>query len=155
MSGSARTAFLFFLAGGCCLIINLIAATDPGPGPDFLGAKKCRKCHIKEYKTWSDTKHAKAFEALTEKYHEDGECLKCHTTAMNEGGFKSMEETPDLLGIQCEQCHGAGGDHVPLMTKLKKEKKEKAGYPKDKKITATPTGCTGCHNPHVKHKKVD
>jgi hypothetical protein len=28
------------------------------------------------------------------------------------GGFVSVDHTPQLLGIQCESCHGNGSEHA-------------------------------------------
>lgn len=30
----------------------------------FIGTKACKKCHIKEYKSWIETKMAKAYDLL-------------------------------------------------------------------------------------------
>ena len=155
MKRMMRIVPLVLLAGGGIFLFNLVASPGAPPAPAWVGMKKCKKCHIKQYKTWADTKHAKAFEVLKEKYQKDAECLKCHTTGMGQGGFVSAEETPQFEGVQCEQCHGPGGDHIPLMTKLKKDKTPKDQYPKDKHINRTPSGCTRCHNPHKKHKPVE
>jgi hypothetical protein len=40
-------------------------------------------------------------------YTADAECLSCHTTGYGQpGGFVSVAETPKLVGVQCEVCHG-------------------------------------------------
>ncbi len=101
---------------------------------DYISAKKCKACHMKQFKSWSETKMATSFENLkagvkaAEKkkagledkdYTTDPKCLKCHTTGYGKGGFVSMEKTPDLAGVQCEGCHGAGGDFNQIMKKNK------------------------------------
>jgi hypothetical protein len=30
----------------------------------YVGSSKCKKCHIKQYNSWAETKMAKAFEGL-------------------------------------------------------------------------------------------
>jgi len=121
----------------------------------FVGEKKCKKCHIKQHKTWRDTGHATAFDCLEGEDQNDPKCVKCHTTGYDMGGFASVEESGHLLNVQCEQCHGPGSIHTELMSKLKKEKVEKDKYPKEKQINRIPTGCTKCHNPHIKHAPVE
>ena len=151
----SKVSCLAVLAVLGAFLLNLLASPGAPPAPEYMGEKKCKKCHIKEYKSWSETKHAKAFEDMPEKYRKDEKCLKCHTTGMGEGGFKSVDETPDLVNVQCEACHGPGGDHIPLTTQLRKDKVEKDKYPENLNINSSPTGCTKCHNPHVEHPPVD
>jgi hypothetical protein len=95
----------------------------------YVGTKGCRKCHIKESRSWADTKMAKTFEVLkpgvsadkkqsagldpAKDYTKDAECLACHTTGYDKpGGFIDIESTPELAGVTCESCHGAGGTYT-------------------------------------------
>ena len=97
--------------------------------PAYVGAKKCKSCHIKQYKSWEQTHMAQSFEVLKpgirpeEKkkagldpaadYSTDPECLPCHTTGYGRpGGFESLEATPALVGVQCEACHGPGSEYL-------------------------------------------
>jgi hypothetical protein len=109
------------------LVTNAVAA-------DYISAKKCKACHMKQYKSWSQTKMASSFENLKagvkveekkkagledKDYTTDPKCLKCHTTGYGKGGFVSMEKTPDLAGVQCESCHGPGSEFSAIMKKNK------------------------------------
>jgi len=95
----------------------------------YQGTKKCKKCHIKQYKSWSQTKMAQAFELLKPgvraegkksvgldpdaDYSTDETCIPCHTTGYGKsGGFISLEETPELAGVGCEVCHGPGEGYL-------------------------------------------
>ncbi len=95
----------------------------------YVGSKKCKACHIKEYKSWEKTKMANAMDILkpsarpdakklagldpAKDYTSDPECLPCHTVGYSkEGGFVSMEKTPKLAGVGCEMCHGPGGEFI-------------------------------------------
>ncbi|HET7904234.1 MAG TPA: multiheme c-type cytochrome [Candidatus Eisenbacteria bacterium] len=82
-------------------------------GDQFLGEKNCRRCHEAEYQMYTKQAHAHAFATL-EKNQRDAtpECLPCHVVGMNQpGGFVSKPSTPDLVNVQCENCHGMGTKH--------------------------------------------
>jgi len=107
-----------------------------GKSVKYVGVKKCKMCHIKEYKSWKKTEMATSFENLKpgvkaeakkkagldpqKDYTHDPKCLKCHTTGYGKpGGFKSIEETPKLAGVQCEECHGPGSEYRKVMRNRK------------------------------------
>lgn len=110
---------------------------------DYIGVKKCKACHKKNdvYKVWEESKHAKAFETLKPEDQKKDECLVCHVT-----GFDVVKEADkDLLGVQCESCHGPAKEwkmlHLKKDEAKKKEAIEKGLVPKpDKKL------CESCHN---------
>jgi hypothetical protein len=132
---------------------------------NYVGSKKCKKCHIKEFKSWEQTKMTKSFELLkpgeraeqktaagldpNKDYTKDAECLPCHTTGHGEpSGFVDMETTPDLAGVGCESCHGAGETYIQdqyMSLKNKKYKRaEIVAVGMVEQVTAE--NCTGCHN---------
>ncbi len=66
----------------------------------------CQSCHPDEYADWKNTVHAKAaldpaFKEQFSKSHNQGDCLKCHTT-----GFDKDSGKFDWEGVTCEACHG-------------------------------------------------
>lgn len=77
---------------------------------EYVGSRDgCRKCHLREYRSWERTPHAKAIELLSPEEQADPNCVKCHSTGFGEPtGFVSMEETPKLANVGCEVCHGPG-----------------------------------------------
>lgn len=83
-------------------------------GPQFVGNAACKTCHIDEWKSWKETKHAHAYHTLEVAGHEtDPECLTCHTVGFGvTSGFVSVEKTPNHVDVGCENCHGAGSTHV-------------------------------------------
>ena len=111
----------------------------------FLGAKKCKKCHFKQWASWRKTVMAKAFETLkpgkavdakkkynldpAKDYTKDPKCLECHTTGYGKpGGYPAVvpgkpwtsEEiirAKRFEGVQCEDCHGPGSLAVPYKDK--------------------------------------
>jgi len=131
----------------------------------YVGAKKCKMCHLKQFRSWETTRMAMSFELLkpgvkaAEKtaaglepdadYTADPKCLACHTTGYGKpGGFVSLAETPDLTGVQCESCHGPGSEYL-VDDKMSLKNKE---YVRDDLIAAglvipVADTCTGsCHN---------
>jgi hypothetical protein len=146
-------------------ILGLSASAASAEEHAFVGNKNCKKCHIKEWKSWAETKMAQTFETLKpgeraeaktaagldpeKDYTTDPECVRCHVTgAGKEGGFISAEETPDHLGVGCEMCHGAGGTYTQdgYMTLKNKEYKRSeivaAGLVEKVGIEQ----CQQCHN---------
>lgn len=96
---------------------------------EYVGSDNCKKCHLKEYKSWCETLMANAFDLLKpgvradkkeaarlepdKDYTKDAECLPCHTVGYEKpGGFVDIEETKDHAGIGCESCHGPGGTYT-------------------------------------------
>jgi hypothetical protein len=66
----------------------------------------CQTCHPDEHAAWQDTVHAKAaldpvFKEQFAKSHNQGDCLKCHTTGFDAASGKFTWE-----GVTCEACHG-------------------------------------------------
>jgi len=86
---------------------------ESGNSP-YAGAEACQSCHAKQYKVWSDSEHAKAFEDLENVGKSfDPACLQCHTVGFEKaGGFFDAMITSDLTSVQCENCHGAAKAHV-------------------------------------------
>lgn len=153
-----------------CLIVCSFAAaaaisSAQAAGHAYVGAKKCKVCHMKEYNSWAETKMAKAFEQLKpgvaaeakkaakldpgKDYTTNATCLGCHTTGYGKrGGFVDIATTPDLAGVQCEMCHGAGGTYTQkeYMSLQNKE------YKKADVVAVGMVGqvgkdqCSGCHN---------
>lgn len=149
-------------AGGLAL---LLAASAGAEAPRYVGAKKCKACHLKQFQTWEQTKMAKSFEQLRagvasaakkkanldpeKDYTHDEKCVGCHTTGYGDpGGFVSLEKTPDLLGVQCEACHGPGSEYLKegAMT-LKNKEYKRADLLKLGLVAIGVETCTGqCHN---------
>ncbi len=137
-------------------------ATANGDGAKYIGAKKCKACHMKQYKAWKKTTMATSFENLkpgvkaeektkvgldpNKDYTTDKDCLRCHTTGYGKpGGFINIEKTPKLINVQCEACHGPGGDFRKIM---KKNKKFKLAEVKDAGLmvpSEEENNCMECH----------
>ena len=160
-------------------------------GTGYVGAKACGECHTTAYNIWKTSRHAKAFDSLahgregTEDWwvnrQFDAECLACHVTGWEpqeverfEGGYVNVDQTPHLVGNQCENCHGPGQAHTELeaallaggeFTDAHREQRQAVTL---NKATAAADVCTKCHDldnsphfnfetywPKVKHSGVN
>jgi hypothetical protein len=141
------------------------AAAAKAAGADYVGINKCRMCHLKEYKSWQETKHANALAALktapdttvaamASKLHvelkgkpsESDDCVICHVTGFHlPGGYPAADsaKTAAVTNVTCEACHGPGSKHVsaPLAEKKKLI---------NRNVTANL--CTQCHTPVITPK---
>lgn len=80
----------------------------------YAGNAKCRLCHRDFFLGRKQDHHDHALEPLIGTEHEtNGRCLSCHATGYGvKGGFRSIKETPQLMNVQCEGCHGPGSEHI-------------------------------------------
>ncbi len=151
----------------CLLALMLTLGVLPVSGGDheYVGSKKCKMCHLKEYKSWEATTMAQSFDNLRpgeradakraagldpdKDYTQDAECVACHVTGYGQpGGFVDIDTTPDLAGVGCEACHGPGGTYIKpgYMTLKNKEYKKAELVAVGMVDTVSAAQCTGCHN---------
>ena len=92
------------------------AASDTGPTTHkpFLTSGACQGCHLDATAIYGGSAHARAFDTLREAKQEyNPECVSCHVTGFNEPeGFINAHQTPALVNVQCEACHGNAAEHV-------------------------------------------
>jgi hypothetical protein len=114
------------------------------PTPVYYGAAACGACHNGEFfglanvhGEWAQTRHAKAFETLKAIHMEQNPgCLPCHTVGYGfKTGFIDHDTTPELEGVQCENCHGPGIQHLANIT-------DPSMRPA---VTIAAEMCGGCH----------
>src|SRR5262249_42655336 len=84
------------------------AAGDDDPIDHFVGERVCARCHQTESDQWRTTAHSLAWETLQRvKKDATPECIPCHTVGFRQaGGFQNADRTPQLVNVQCENCHG-------------------------------------------------
>jgi len=113
--------------------LSRLAALKDSP---FAGSATCAQCHVDTHKIYSSSRHAKAIKTLIDKgKHEDPECIACHVVgADKQGGFVSIEASPQFANVQCENCHGPRKDHA-----------ENPSIKSD--LRSAKLGCVSCHNP--------
>lgn len=114
-----------------------------GQGPTFMGPREgCRKCHLKQYRSWEKTPHATAFETLPEDRRNDPSCVKCHVTGFGEPtGFKNLADTPTLANVTCEACHGPGSLYMDKEVMKDLHASQTRGL-----VIPSEETCRGCHN---------
>ncbi len=130
---------LHILLGAVLLTFTLgleSAVADP-----YSGSRACGECHPEQYERF--TSHSRksvswnsvAIMASDLKPFELEQCYGCHTTGHGQGGFVSIEQTPQLADVGCETCHGPGGEHAA------------SGNPAFIKKAPGLETCGKCHNP--------
>jgi len=105
-------------------------------GQSYAGTEACLTCHAKPHETWQKSAHSHAWETLVEAKHDrDPDCVTCHVVGLeHESGFQSMAQTPNLVDVGCESCHGPQSEHIKNPVKLKPP-------------TVGAAACAKCHVP--------
>jgi hypothetical protein len=139
---------LAFFAGGTLMAQNF----------KYIGAPKCKMCHMKpdkgeQYNVWSKGPHANAMKTLAGDEAKkiaaekgiadpstDPACIKCHSTVGSidkslVAGIKIDE------GVSCESCHGPGSMYKGASIMKNKEMAMQKGL-----ILPTEEVCKKCHN---------
>lgn len=137
----------FRLAGATAAAVLAITAAAANGGAAYVGAGKCKPCHLKQFEVWSASTHSKAFEVLPADKRATAECISCHVTG--HGG--PVEGTESMEAVQCEACHGPGSLYrkVTIMSKPKYK-----ADPEGQRKLAIQAGlvlpdestCRSCHN---------
>lgn len=78
----------------------------------YMGPTVCATCHRSEANATSLTHHTIAYATLYSRDRVgEEECVQCHVTGLNEGGFEMGDHHSDFASVSCESCHGPGGPH--------------------------------------------
>jgi hypothetical protein len=102
--------------------------------PTFATSAACSQCHVAQYMKWANSAHAHATDPLPPRAFEfEASCLVCHATGSKPASATDELETARLQNVQCEQCHGAGSNHVAKPGK---------GYGR---VADMKTACGSCH----------
>ncbi len=90
------------------------AAAASGDRPTYAGSETCRDCHAEEWGIWKESRHAHAFDIMVaRKVDYNPECVVCHVTGFrSRSGFEDATNTPGLVHVQCEACHGPASAHL-------------------------------------------
>jgi hypothetical protein len=114
--------------------LSVGSATARIESPAYASSGACSQCHIAQYMKWSNSAHAHATDPLVARPSEfEAGCADCHGTGSKPASATSKFEIARSQNVQCEQCHGPGGDHVAKPSK---------GYGRIANVQAT---CASCH----------
>lgn len=104
-------------------------------GLKYTGSASCKACHEYEYGKWTRNAHSRAYATLERAGTQfDPECAICHVVGMKyESGFVSERKTSHFKNVGCENCHGAGSEHIGTLGQ--------AGFVRPK------SSCLDCHTP--------
>jgi hypothetical protein len=86
------------------VVLAFLWVALPAAATDFMGAESCKACHAEAYAAWRTSKHARAYESLTEQQRKDARCVSCHAPDLASQG---------VAGVSCETCHGGGQHYAP------------------------------------------
>jgi hypothetical protein len=126
----------------------------------YVGADKCKMCHMAEakgnqYGVWMKSQHSKAFETLAgdkalaiakekglaKSPQESAECLSCHVAGWGKPAEAFAASFKKEQGVSCEGCHGPGSDYMKMNVMKDQAAAVAAGL-----VIPDETTCTGCHN---------
>ena len=148
-----RTLTTVLLTVTCIVTVAWVAALpalgEDEPGYSYVGTKKCKKCHIKEHRSWKKTRMALTFDTLepgnaaevktkfkidvSKDFTQDASCLECHTTGPGKpGGYvvpdpedkKAVNKAKKFRGVGCESCHGPGSEYVKVFEEILESKRK-------------------------------
>jgi cytochrome c553 len=162
-----RRTWINLIVAAVAVAAVLYALAGPAASEEtqraYVGVAKCKTCHKTDaqglqFPQWEKSSHAKAYATLAgekakaiakEKGIEDPQkadaCLKCHTTGHGVDAKFLGEGFLATDGVQCEACHGAGGDSYKMATmkSLTKGEIEPAAVGL---VLPTAELCVKCHN---------
>jgi len=119
---------LFYGCGQTTNSSTTSGVTDPSHAPSnndltassYVGSLTCKSCHGGDnademYMKWKNSVHG---DSLTLTYTAKLDCALCHATGYKKtGGYTSGSGEANMFGVQCEECHGAGSQHVAAAQK--------------------------------------
>jgi hypothetical protein len=86
-------------ARGSWILSLALALSGAAEAADLLGPESCKGCHPAAYDAWTQSKHARAMDSLSEAQKKDARCLSCHAP---------QQASQGVAHVTCESCHGGG-----------------------------------------------
>lgn len=112
--------------------ISLVVLTTSAHAADFVGAESCQGCHPEAFEAWKQSKHARAFDSLSEQQQQDARCLSCHAPDLKSQGQAQ---------VSCETCHGGGQYYSPSYVMRDEELARLVGL-----VDPSEKSCRNCHD---------
>ncbi len=134
-------------------LLEKMAERKEPKGGSYVGNAACGQCHAEAVSTWKKSHHAKAFATLLRRAKEEKvwsparhpDCVVCHSVGYGErSGFRSEAQTPGLMGVGCEACHGPSSKHVAFWKKWKGKK-----VPLAKRVQTPKRARVACYTCHT------
>jgi hypothetical protein len=154
-----KQAFAVLVLAACAISP---VATATAQANTYVGVAGCGPCHKTEKSgnqigSWSNTKHAQAYVALTtakandiakakgltKPAAESPECLECHIITATPAADSKMNPKE---GVQCETCHGPGSAYKGMSVMKDHAKAVAAGMTDLKDKAKIEAQCVKCHN---------
>ena len=116
-----RSKLIWVVAVQICFLIfsNVFVRVGAADEAAYVGTETCAECHPDQAQSFKEySKKAHSFTSIQRMAgkltpQERSECYSCHTTGYGKpGGFVSEAQTPQLMNLGCETCHGPGSQHV-------------------------------------------
>lgn len=141
-------ALMVFIAGGALMAQNF----------KYIGAAKCKMCHMKpatgeQYNIWAKGPHAGAMKTLAGEESKkiaaemgiadpttDPACISCHST-VGSVDAKLIASAKMDEGVGCESCHGPGSMYKGASIMKNRDLALSKGM-----IMPTEEVCKTCHN---------
>lgn len=133
---------LIFLISMSGLALAQEAKTEAKPAAKkevehaYVGVKVCGMCHKKGgiLESYEKTPHATVWDKLTDEQKKDETIQKFYATG-------KLPDGTLLTNVQCEACHGPGGDYKTMSIMKDKEKAIANGL-----VMPDAETCKKCHN---------
>lgn len=121
------------LATGLAIVCGIGLWVGAQAADTYVGAATCAGCHSAQAAAWKTEAHARATSDLAANKRQDTRCLGCHASDARAGVYE----------VQCETCHGAGGNYAKLFIMKDHELARALGLK-----TGDLSSCRVCHIGH-------
>ena len=141
---------------GVVMVGTAASGGPPGEEYEYVGSKKCKKCHLNQHKSWAGTKMGRTFHVLkpnselkpdkktglTKEFIEEVKAAKAKANIEPE---KDYTQDPKCLKCHTTGYGKSGGYTTPDPQDRKAQRKAEA---------LAGVGCEACHGPASKYLEI-